>query len=111
MNKAVIGGGPAGCFYASQVSDVHIFEEHKEIGNPIACTGIITDSIHSVVKVKKSTLVSHISSFKITSPDGKSLSIPFKKKNPIFDRKLFDHHMLELAIDNGSKVHHVEKFL
>ena len=109
---SVIGGGPAGCFYASKENhnDVHIFEEHKEIGKPIACTGILTDSVRRVTDIKDDLIISKIEQFKIVSPNGKSIYVNLDKTNMVLDRARFDQFILEKALDNGAKLHLNERF-
>jgi len=109
---SVIGAGPSGCFYASRAKeDVTIFEEHKEIGKPVACTGIITDSVSELIKVKEDLVINKIKRFKITSPNNNSIYVNLKKNNLILDRDRFDNYLLEKAIDNGAKLKLNERFL
>jgi len=110
---SVIGAGPAGCFYASkeQREPVHIFEEHKIVGRPISCTGILTDSIKRVTSIPNDLIVSKIKQFKIIAPNGKATYINLNKTNMVLDRDRFDQYMLQQALDNGAKLHLNEKFL
>ena len=52
----IIGAGPIGCYcgylLAKKGFDVEIYEEHKEIGKPIGCTGIVTKKIKKYIKLK-----------------------------------------------------------
>lgn len=109
----VIGGGPVGCFYASKEKndDVHILEEHKQIGKPVSCTGILTDSINSIVKIPKSVIVTKIKEFKIIAPDGSTLYVPVKKPNIIVDREKFDIYLMEKALDSGARISFYERFV
>ncbi|MBW3013904.1 NAD(P)-binding protein, partial [Candidatus Woesearchaeota archaeon] len=54
---AIIGGGPVGCHTGKLLAkagfDVHIFEEHKEIGKPVQCTGIISKNLKQIIPVDK----------------------------------------------------------
>jgi geranylgeranyl reductase family protein len=113
---SIIGAGPAGSHYALKErqlnkSEVHLFEEHKTVGKPVACTGILTDSVMSIMKVPKDLIVSKINRFKIVSPNGKSIYIDLKKTNMVLDRARFDEHIYNKAIDSGVNVHLNEKFL
>jgi len=108
---SVIGAGPAGSFYASkEKEDTIIFEEHKNVGRPVACTGILTDSIHGITKVPKELIVSKINKFKITAGD-KSIYVDLNKTNLVLDRARFDQHLLQEALDNGAKLKLNEKFI
>jgi flavin-dependent dehydrogenase len=111
---AVIGAGPAGCYYASLVKDreVHIFEDHDEVGMPVSCTGILTDSVRRVLgDVPEELVVSRIHRFKLVAPGGKSMYVDLDKVNMILDRAAFDRHLLQRALDNGATLHLGERFV
>jgi digeranylgeranylglycerophospholipid reductase len=110
---AVIGAGPAGCYYASLVKnrDVHIFEEHDEVGRPVSCTGILTDSVRRAIgELPEKLVISRIRKFKIVAPSGKSMYIDLDKVNMIIDRAGFDRHLLHRALANGATLHLGERF-
>ncbi len=109
----VIGAGPAGSFYASKEkhADVHLFEEHAAVGCPVACTGILTDSVRSVVDIPKELVISKIDRFKIIAPNQKEMYVDLKKTNMVLDRAAFDQHLFHKAVDNGATVHLNERFL
>src|SRR3989338_4552876 len=104
---SVIGGGPAGGFYASKEKhdDVHLFEEHNIIGCPVACTGILTDSVNQFITIPDRLRISTIERFKIIAPDGRSIYIDLNKKNHVLDRAKFDQYLAESAVDNGAQLH------
>lgn len=111
---SVIGAGPAGSHYAALAaknSDVHLFEEHKIVGKPVACTGILTDSVNSIIKIPDELVVSTIDRFKIVAPNGRSIYVDLKKVNKVLDRAAFDQYLFNNAIDAGVNVHLGEKFL
>jgi digeranylgeranylglycerophospholipid reductase len=111
---AVIGAGPAGCYYASRVShdEVHIFEEHDEVGTPVACTGIVTDSVCGVIgEIPSPLVISTITRFKLVAPSGSCLYVNLDKVNHVLDRAAFDRHMRDQALANGATIHHGERFL
>jgi geranylgeranyl reductase family protein len=111
---SVIGAGPAGSYYSSLVAknnEVHLFEEHKTVGKPVACTGILTNSIDSIVPIPKELLVTKITRFKIISPNGKSIYVDLKKSDNVVDRAGFDQYLFNKAVDSGANIHLDEKFL
>jgi digeranylgeranylglycerophospholipid reductase len=113
MKIAVIGAGPAGSYYASKAAGEHevlLFEEHKSVGNPVACTGILTESIKRVTDFPKDLIVSYIDKFKIIAPNGKATYIDLKKRNYVLDRARFDQWLFGLAKKAGVKVHLGERF-
>src|SRR3989344_1486027 len=109
---AVIGAGPAGCHYASLVKeDVTIFEEHKKIGIPVSCTGIVTDSIKRVLDIPQELVISKIHTFRIVAPSKKYIDIDLDKENTVMDRAKFDKFLLQKALDNGARLKTNHKFL
>ncbi len=102
----VVGAGTAGCYYASLVKneDVTVIDKKPVVGKPVKCTGIVTDSIDRVVKVPKDLIVSKIKTFRIISPDGKSVDVKLGKENTILDRARFDRFLMQKALDNGARV-------
>lgn len=113
---SVVGAGPSGSHYALKEktlnnSDVHLFEEHTIVGKPVACTGILTDSVNSIMKIPKDLVVSKIDRFKIVAPNGKSIYIDLKKTNMVLDRARFDQFLFNKAKDAGVNIHLGEKFI
>ena len=109
---SVIGGGPAGSFYASKEKhdEVHLFEEHKEVGKPFSCSGVLTGSINELIKIPNDLIISKIKQFRIVSPNNNSIYIPLKRPNLIVDRTEFDKWLFKKAEDNAT-IHLNEKFL
>ncbi|HYD03056.1 MAG TPA: NAD(P)/FAD-dependent oxidoreductase [Alphaproteobacteria bacterium] len=110
----VVGAGPAGSHYASLAAkkgDVTILEEHKVVGSPVACTGILTDSVKSILNVPKDLVMAKIERFKIVAPNGRSIYVDLKKTNMVLDRGKFDQYLTNKAIDAGAEIKTDEKFL
>ncbi|MBI5389704.1 NAD(P)/FAD-dependent oxidoreductase [Candidatus Woesearchaeota archaeon] len=110
---SVIGAGPAGCYYAykEQHDDVHLFEEDAVVGKPVACTGILTNSVRSVLDVPKDLVISKIERFKIVAPNKKAIYINLNKTNMVLDRARFDQFLAQKATDSGAQLHLKEKFV
>tara|TARA_Y100000310_G_C20699289_1_gene828194 strand:+ start:517 stop:1578 length:1062 start_codon:yes stop_codon:yes gene_type:complete len=104
---AIIGAGPVGNFAAESLAkkneDVFVFEEHKKIGEPVQCTGIVTQEIKKVVKIKKDVIVNKVKKAKIFSPNGKHIDVKLTKPNLILDRAKFDQDLAEQAKKAGAK--------
>ncbi|MEA2037930.1 MAG: geranylgeranyl reductase family protein [Nanoarchaeota archaeon] len=111
---SIIGGGPAGCYLgyllAKDGRDVKIFEEHRKIGRPIQCTGLVTSSINNILRLRKDVVVNEINKVKIFSKDD-FLELRLKKKNLILDREKFDNSLADMAIDKGAKMFLNHKFI
>ncbi|MBS3128322.1 NAD(P)/FAD-dependent oxidoreductase [Candidatus Woesearchaeota archaeon] len=112
---AVVGAGPAGSYaaylLAKQGYEVKLFEEHKEIGSPIQCTGILTEGIKTFFTPKKEVITTTISRIKVHS---QKEQVEFKLQKPdiIVDRTLFDQSLAAMAHDAGAEVlpwHRFEK--
>lgn len=111
---SIIGAGPAGCYLAYLLAKkgqkVRIFEEHKEIGRPVQCTGIVTEDILKLIKLDKS-IISNIT--KKASIHSKNSNAVINTKEIILFRDKFDSYLLKLAIDAGAELyknHRYERF-
>lgn len=110
----IIGGGPAGTFAASNLGKTHhvrVYEEHKEIGLPVQCTGLLTANIGSLVELRKPVVVNKIWGAHIYAPDGKSLHVKFSKPNLVVDRHRFDQLLAKKAEQAGAEIQCSRKFL
>ena len=104
---SIIGGGPSGAYLGSLLGDrCKIFEEHKEIGKPIQCTGILTHSIHDLISVKNEDdfVVNRIKRIKLISPGDEEYEFRLKNEELIVDRFRFDNHLINLARENGAEI-------
>ena len=105
---SVIGAGPAGCYTAYLLAkagkEVSVFEEHKKIGSPVQCTGIVTSSINNILKPPKSAVLNKIKTARIFSKNN-FVEIKLRKENLILDRKEFDTHLAEKAKSAGAKIY------
>lgn len=110
----IIGAGPVGCYLAYLLSknnhNVLVVEEHKKIGLPVQCTGILTSKIKDIVEIKKSFLVNTIKKTRICSPKKRFLEVDIED-NYIVDRKKFDGYFYNLAKESNVKFILNSKFL
>ncbi len=111
---SVIGAGPSGCYAAYLLAKtgkpVQIFEEHKEIGHPIQCTGLVTSSIKDIIDLKQDIIINEIDKVRIFSKH-EELELKLKNKNLIIDRKKFDNYLADLAVSKGVKIFLNYKFI
>jgi digeranylgeranylglycerophospholipid reductase len=97
----IIGAGPIGLMtgsYLAKNQKVQIFEEHKKIGKPVQCTGIVTSDISKIIKINKNIILNKIKTAEIISKNNK---IKLPVNDIIIDRISFDNYIKEKAIDNG----------
>ncbi len=103
---SVIGAGPAGSFLAYQLAkknhEVKVYEEHKEIGNPIQCSGVVTPELEKHLKIKKEIIINRIKKVRFYSPDGKFFETKIKP-DYVFNRLKLDKYIAELAEKEGAK--------
>ncbi|MBS3122422.1 NAD(P)/FAD-dependent oxidoreductase [Candidatus Woesearchaeota archaeon] len=108
----IIGAGPVGCYTASELAkkgfNVEVFEEHAEIGKPIACTGLVTESIKEIMQIKKEFLVNEIKHAEIFCGN---TSVRIKLNEYVLDRYKFDNYLAESAKDNGAKIFTCHRFV
>lgn len=108
MKIAVIGAGPGGGFSAYLLAkagmDVTVYEEHETLGEPVACTGVITgDVMAQRFRLPKEIIVNRIEKARIIAPNGNSVSVRLKN-DIIINRAAFDRHIAAMAEDAGAKI-------
>lgn len=120
MQISIIGAGPAGNYLAYLLTknnkqnkniQVNVYEEHKQIGNPIQCTGILTNSINQIIKLPKNIIAAKITKLKLISPNNNSVSFNFKEPNLIIKRDKFDQYLANLAKKEGAEYHLQTRYL
>lgn len=103
---SIIGAGPAGGHLAQLLTkagkEVTVYEEHKTIGKPIQCTGIMTGMLEDILPINKKYLVNTINKVRIHSPNKKTLNLNLSRPNYIVDRTLFDQHFHDNAKKQGA---------
>src|SRR5438445_5277218 len=74
----VIGAGPAGGYLAGKVAkagyEVALVEEHREIGEPIQCGGLVTPRVFEYVNCKE-TIIGSVHGAELYSPSARKLVI------------------------------------
>lgn len=102
----IIGAGPVGCYTAMELAkkgiNVEVFEEHAEIGMPVACTGLVTESIKDIMQIKKEFLVNEIKNAEIFCGNK---FVRIKLNEYVLDRYKFDSYLAECAKDCGAKIY------
>lgn len=111
----IIGAGPAGnyCAYllAKKGFSVSVYEEHRTIGNPVQCTGIITKELEKFFSEKeiKKYLVNKAVKTKVYSQN-KCAEIKLKG-DLIIDREKFDKYISDKAKKEGAKYYLNSRFI
>lgn len=107
---AVIGAGPAGSYFSSLTGDCELFEEHREIGKPVACTGIMTKAILDLVKLDDEIIVNTLKRVRVLGLH-EELVIPLHEPEIVVDRARLDQFLVRRAEDAGVKLRLGHRFL
>ena len=101
----IVGTGPAGSYLAHLLAkkgkDVTLIEEHKKIGSPVQCTGIVTSSIEKFVKLPNNAIANRCSKVIVVSKNNKIVA---NTDEIVMWRNKFDEFMVNKAIDAGVKI-------
>ncbi len=106
----VVGAGPAGLLTARDASalgaKILVFEEHKEVGKPVQCTGLVSKSGLDSLDVDYDDAVQNqVSTARFFSPSGNMFELRKKRGHAlVIDRAIFDKTILEEALSAGAEV-------
>jgi digeranylgeranylglycerophospholipid reductase len=105
---AVIGAGPAGLLAAEAISrhgfGVEVFEEHKRVGYPVHCAGMISVEGFRRLGLEPDPVFHQNTVYggRVYSGDGSCITIRDRKPRAyIIDRGRFDVFLAETALDSG----------
>lgn len=113
VDVLVVGGGPIGCYAASQVArkghSVLIVEEHTEIGRPIQCGGCITPRVFDLpeadFRTSRGVVMNQLKGATAISPNGTTLSFKAAETRAyVVNRSAFDKAFAKLALKNGAQL-------
>lgn len=100
----VVGAGPSGSYMGYDLSkrglDTLILEEHREVGKPVECTGLVSERVMKYVHTRAG--VNRVNGARIIFPNGESTHIRKSEKTIVMDRDRFDKDVAGMAIDAGS---------
>ncbi|MCM1985581.1 NAD(P)/FAD-dependent oxidoreductase [Methanococcoides seepicolus] len=107
----VVGAGPTGStaarYAAMAGAKVLIIEEHASIGTPVECTGLLSTRAVSECDVRPEDdfVLNSVRGAFVHSPNGSCLPIDGKRtKAYVVSRKIFDRHLVSLAVDTGAEL-------
>ncbi len=105
MDIAIIGGGPVGCYCAYLLAksghNVSVYEEHKKIGSPVQCTGLLTSDFDQFAIPLNKFLINTFSEIEINSPHVNAI---IKQKEYLVCRKKFDNYLAKMASSEGANI-------
>lgn len=105
----IVGGGPIGCFIGRLIAEggrkVLILEEHKEVGEPPHCAGLVSSEVLAISGIEDGVVLNRIKGANIYGYDGTRLSFLGEKTYAlVIDRILFDKKMAVKAEESGAEV-------
>jgi len=105
MKALIIGAGPVGSYTAYLLAmgghKVRVIEEHKEIGKPVQCTGLVTSGLLELDLDVSRAIVRRIAMTEIISQ--RTLRVSFTKPDIILDRTVFDSLIARAAEKAGAE--------
>jgi digeranylgeranylglycerophospholipid reductase len=108
---SIVGGSVSGFLAAREIAskgfDVTVYEEHREIGIPEKCDGLVSSSgMSRLGLVPPSNVVQNsLTKCRFFSPSMKEVEIDARKQNVIvLDRSRFDKYLAENAARSGAKL-------
>lgn len=100
----IVGAGPAGSYLAyllaKQGIKVKVLEEHKIIGSPVQCTGIVTHSIENFFKLKNEVIAKKLDKVIVLSKSNKTT---INVDEIVMWRDKFDRFVAEMAQNEGAE--------
>jgi flavin-dependent dehydrogenase len=111
LDVHIIGGGPAGCFAGIAAclegKNALISEEHRKIGEPVACSGLISksglDALSKFVDYRKAA-INTIDSARVISGKEEFCIKPSSERAILVDRERFDTLAAERFELEGGKI-------
>lgn len=113
MDALIIGGGPAGSKVARLLADrnVTVIEEHAVSGEPMQCTGLISDDVIKLSGVRADEW-SSLYGANVHFPNGNVVTARSKERKAILiDRAKLDADMAATAQDSGVTYQYGTKYL
>lgn len=105
----IVGASVSGCrtaeLIAKQGYKVLVLEEHKEIGKPIKCTGLVSWRLLELLpKLPKDTILNTIDNAKFFSPNGNHFTLKPKRSVYVIDRGGLDKYLSKRAKNAGAEI-------
>jgi digeranylgeranylglycerophospholipid reductase len=104
----VVGAGPAGCSVAEKIAKagfkVLVLEEHKRVGEPVQCAGLVSPRTLELSGFK-SRYVNLLKGALVHGPAGEVLDCRGNKSYAVaIERAEFDRHLAENAAEQGTSL-------
>ncbi|MFX1410821.1 MAG: FAD-dependent monooxygenase [Promethearchaeota archaeon] len=109
----IIGGSIAGnylCFLLSKTKlKIVVIEEHKEIGLPVQCAGIISQKLSELIDLPHEIVLNRVDIVKLVTPSGKFIRLSGNERPYIIDRAALDKLFYEKVKHNPNIRYYFEE--
>ena len=107
-DTVIIGGGPVGSRVAEIIAEngfsTMILEEHREIGKPVQCSGLVSKNVIDLSEIGKKSVIMPLKRAEIIAGETK-LSIESNNERVfLIDRSIFDKEMARKALKKGAEI-------
>lgn len=109
----IIGGSIAGnylCFLLSKTKlKIAVIEEHKDIGLPVQCAGIISQKLSELIELPQEIVLNRVDKVKLVAPSGKFIRLSGNERPYIIDRHALDLLFYSKVKDNPNITYYLEE--
>jgi len=105
----IVGGGPAGLHAGARLAAAGfrttILEEHRVVGDPVHCTGILAAAAFDEFSLSRASILNSLTTARFWSPAEKEVVYSGTRKEAVVvDRRAFDEDLLYTAERSGAGV-------
>ncbi len=109
LDVAIVGGGPGGMAAARSLAaggwSVTVFEEHRQIGMPVHCTGVLAEDVVAALDLPPGAVLNPLSTVRFVAPAGHSFDYTTATTEAVvIDRAAFDEALGRRAELAGATV-------
>jgi digeranylgeranylglycerophospholipid reductase len=109
---AIVGGGPAGLLTALRCAeaglDVHLFEEHDVVGEPMHCTGVVSLETTTLTKISDDMILARLRRARLSVSGHPVHEVCWETTTGeeilAIDRAAFDRSLASQAMEAGARV-------
>lgn len=102
----IVGAGPGGLAAAIELGkEAVVHEEHRVIGEPVQCTGLVSTRIDSLLKLPSNLIINKVKGAKLVSASGKEFVLSRGRIEAyVLDRAGLDRHLATVAESRGATI-------
>ncbi len=107
----IVGASIAGNYLAYLISKsnlkIAVLEDHKEIGLPFQCAGIISQKLSKLIDLPKELVLNRVNTAKIVSPSGNFIKLSGNERPYVIDRIKLDRLFYNKVKDNPNVTYYL----